>query len=187
MSGPRPQRVTTPPNGVDLARMGDYFIPLMLRNVATDGYPFIAPTVFAGERPEGQPEPPPEQVLSRPGCILASPTYHENLPTVKQNYVYNWVRDAAIVMMELAAAGLPALPGGLSNVFDDYVAFAELCRSKAPSELDRAKYTIAGDLYNDWPRQNDGPALQTLALLQVFPLLSAGAQQTARGLITANV
>ena len=187
MSRPEPRLVTTPPNGVDLARMVDYFVPMMMRNIATDGYPFVAPTVFPGERQDGQPEPPPEAVLSQPGCILASPTYHENLPTVKQNYVYTWVRDSAIVAMELASANLPALLGGISNVFDDYVAFAAMCRSKAPMELDRAKYTIAGGLVEDWPRQNDGPALQTLALLSLFPKLSGPAQDTARQLISANV
>jgi glucoamylase len=187
VSGPEPRLVTTPPDGVDLARMADYFVPMMMRNIATDGYPFVAPTVFPAERQDGQPQLPPEAVLSQPGCILASPTYHENLPTVKQNYVYNWVRDAAIVAMELAAADLPALPGGISDVFDDYVAFAATCWSKAPTELDRAKYTIAGDLVENWPRQNDGPALQTLALLSLFPKFSAPAQDTARQLITANI
>jgi glucoamylase len=187
MSGPEPQQVTTPANGVDLARMADYFVPLMMRNIATDGYPFVAPSVFPGERPGGEPQPPPEAVLSQPGCILASPTYHENLPTVKQSYVYNWVRDSAIVATELAAADLPPLPGGMSDVYDDYVTFAALCQSKAPTELDRAKYTIAGDVVENWPRQNDGPALQTVALLNLFSKLSAPAQDRARQLISSNV
>jgi glucoamylase len=185
MTSPEPRSAKRPPNSFDLTKMANYFFPLLLRNIATEGYPFVAPTVFPGDRPDGQPQPPPEETVSQPGCILASPTYHENLPSVKQNYVYNWVRDAAIVAIELAAPDLPA-NADVSEMVDDYVTFAERCQSARPDELWRAKYTIAGGLVEGWPAQNDGPALQTLALLSLFPKLSPSVQGTARNLIAAN-
>lgn len=187
MSGPLARWVTTPANGVELTRLRDYLVPLMMRNIATDGYPFIDPAVFTGERRDGGPEPDPQQALSQPGCILASPSYRDALAEVSQNYVFNWVRDAAIVALELAAASLPALPGVLSNILDDYVNFAALCQSVALSELDRAKYTISGGLVEDWPRQNDGPALQGLAVLALFDQLSDSVRDTARDLVRADL
>ena len=79
MTGPLLHWASTPANGVALARLPDYFRPLMMRNIVTDGYPFIDPAVFAGERREGGPEPDPQQALSKPGCILASPSYRDAL------------------------------------------------------------------------------------------------------------
>jgi glucoamylase len=185
MTSPEPRLAERPPNSVDLTDMAGYFFPPLLRNIATEGYPFVAPTVFSGERPAGAPELSPEETISRPGCIIASPSFHENLPSIKQNYVYNWVRDAAIVAIELAAPDLPA-NADVSGMVNDYVTFAELCQSARPGELWRAKYTIAGGLVEGWPAQNDGPALQTLALLRLFPKLSPSIQDTARNLIVAN-
>ena len=180
------RRVTTPPDGVDLARMTPYFLSIMVRNIATDGYPFLAPAVFAAERQPGDPEPPPEAVISRPGCIIASPSYREVLASVSQSYVYNWVRDAAIAVMEITATDLTYRPD-LAGILDDYVAFAARCQAAAPQELDRAKYTVAGDLVEGWPRQNDGPALQALALLGMFDALTPAAQDTARLLLAADL
>jgi glucoamylase len=158
-----------------------------MRNIATDGYPFIDPAVFAGERTANGPEPDPAQAISGPGCIIASPSYRDALAEVSQNYVFNWVRDSAIVALELAAASLPALPGALCDVLDDYVRFAALCQSAAPKELDRAKYTIHGGLVEDWPRQNDGPALQGLAVLALFSQLSDPAADTAKDILRADL
>jgi glucoamylase len=181
MTGPLNRRVTTPANGVELTRLRDYFVPLLMRNIATDGYPFIDPAVLGGN------ESDPQQALSKPGCVIASPSFRDALPEISQNYVFNWVRDAAIVALELAAASLPALPSTLSDVLDDYVSFAALCQSAAPTELDRAKYTISGRLVEGWPRQNDGPALQGLALLALFDQLSESAKNTARDLLRADL
>jgi glucoamylase len=180
------RRVTTPPDGVDLARMSPYFLAMMVRNIATDGYPFLAPALFAAERPPGAPEPAPEVVISRPGCIIASPSYREVLSSLTQNYVYNWVRDAAIAVAEITATDLSYRPD-LAGVLEDYVSFAARCQAAAPKELDRAKYTVAGDLVEGWPRQNDGPALQALALLGMFDDLAPVAQETARQLIAADL
>lgn len=180
------RRVTTPPDGVDLARMSPYFLSMMVRNIATDGYPFLAPAVFAAERPPGAPEPPPETVVSRPGCIIASPSYREVLASLTQNYVYNWVRDAAIAVAEITATDLSSRPD-LAGILEDYVSFAARCQAAAPQELDRAKYTVASDLVDPWPRQNDGPALQALALLGMFDALSPAAQETARQLLDADL
>ncbi|MBO0881581.1 MAG: hypothetical protein J2P17_14825 [Mycobacterium sp.] len=176
-------RVTTAAGGVELSRLRDYFLPLLMRNVATGGFPFIDPAVFPGERPGGGPAPDPEEALSKPGCIIASPSYRDALAEISQNYVFNWVRDAAIVAMELSTA---ALPDALSSVLDDYVTFAARCQAGAPDELDRAKYSICGELV-DWPPQNDGPALQGLAILGLFGRLSDPVKDTARDVLSADL
>ena len=180
------RRVTTPPDGVDLRGMSPYFLAMMIRNIATDGYPLLAPAMFSAERSPGTPEPPPEAAVSRPGCVIASPSYREVLGSVTQNYVYNWVRDAAIVMSELYAADLSLRPE-LAGVLADYVNFAALCQSRAPEELDRAKYTVAGDLVDGWPLQNDGPALQALAVLGMFDGLGPADEETARQIVDADL
>ena len=77
----------------DLAAIAQHMFALMFRNVSSDGYAFADPT-------------DPSQ-FSRPGCIIASPSYHASFPAVDQNYVFNWTRDAAVTAIELAAAELP--------------------------------------------------------------------------------
>jgi glucoamylase len=61
-----------------------------------------------------------------------------------------------------------------------------LCQGNADS-LDVAVYTIEGRVRENWARQNDGPALQVLALLAGFPQLDAAGQDTARAVIAADL
>ena len=77
----------------NLTTVAQYMFWLMFRNVASDGLVFEDP-MNAG-------------VLSRPGCVLASPSFENSVTHVSQDYVYNWTRDAAIVAIELAAARSP--------------------------------------------------------------------------------
>ena len=77
----------------DLTTVAQFMFWQMFRNVASDGFVFEDP-VNAG-------------VLSRPGCVLASPSWENSADQVSQDYVYNWTRDAAIVAMELAAGSCP--------------------------------------------------------------------------------
>src|SRR5512144_1793392 len=76
----------------ELSAIAQHMFALMFRNVSSDGYAFADPTDASR--------------FSRPGCIIASPSYHAAFPAVDQNYVFNWTRDAAVTAVELAAADL---------------------------------------------------------------------------------
>ena len=153
----------------DLTTVGQYVFWLMFRNVASDGLVFEDP-VNAG-------------VLSRPGCILASPSWEKTATHVNQDYVYNWTRDSAIVAVELEAGPLPT-----SQPLADYVQFAETCQNAASGigHFGRASFLIDGSP-RDWSDQTDGPALQTLAILQMYARLDTPTQAVANALIAANL
>ncbi len=152
---------------LSLPTVAPYMLWLMFRNVASDGFVFQDP-INAG-------------VLSRPGCILASPSWENSAdPNVTQDYVYNWTRDAAIVAIELAAGALPT-----NQPLIDYVQFAQLCQG-AGGDFDRASYLIDATP-RSWSNQTDGPALQTLTLLALYSQLDAPTQTVANGLIAANL
>ena len=165
--------LTTPGvDRADLAALAPYMLALMLRNVASDGFVFEDPV-----RP-GQ--------YSIPGCIIASPSYPANTPGVDQDYVFNWTRDAAITAIEIAAARPPQIAGGQKTLID-YVNFAKLCAGNAVPTLAHAAFTIGGLSRPSWSDQNDGPALQTLALLAAYNQLDAATQAVAKALISTNV
>ena len=153
----------------NLATVAQYMFWLMFRNIASDGLVFEDP-VNAG-------------VLSQPGCVLASPSWENSATHVRQDYVYNWTRDAAIVATELAAGSLPT-----SQPLIDYVQFAQLCQNSAINlgHFDRASFLINGTP-RAWTDQADGPALQTLAILQLFGQLDTTTQTVAKALIAANL
>jgi glucoamylase len=156
----------------DPGAFSTYFLPLMLRNMSSAGYVFTDPADPAS--------------FSAPGCIIASPSYEGNLTAVRQDYVFNWTRDAAVTAMEIAAAGLPVRPDSGSGPLDDYVTFADTCQQRTPT-LARAAYTVEGNPRQGWTDQNDGPALQTMAVLQAFDQLDPGTQQTARTVMQRNL
>jgi len=159
----------------DLTAIGQYMFWLMFRNVSSDGLVFESPP-----DPGNQPSPP---VQSLPGCILASPTWEETGEHVNQDYVYNWTRDAAVVAIELAAG-----PLANNQPLIDYVQFAQACQNSASAfgHFDRASFFINGTPRN-WSDQTDGPALQTLAILQMYPQLDAPTQAVASAVIAANL
>jgi len=153
----------------------------MLRNQATDGFVFIDPnSIGPGKTVE----------FSTPGCIIASPSYAIKNGVsddfiIDQDYVYNWTRDSAVAALELAAANIPT-----SQPLIDYVNFANICQQNAVSggqTIGYASYTIQGQPRPNWSEQSDGPALQTLAILQAFPQLDAPTQATAKTVIGANI
>src|SRR5690348_2103710 len=76
----------------DLTTIAQHMFALMLRNITSDGYVVDAPDT-------GRP--------SKPGCVIEAPSYPRDTPNIDQNYVYNWVRDAAITAFEIAAAKIP--------------------------------------------------------------------------------
>ena len=151
----------------DLATVAQHMFALMLRNVSSDGFAFADPA-------------DPSQ-FSRPGCIIASPSYHASYPAVDQDYVFNWTRDAAIVAIELAAAELPT-----NQPLIDYVNFAQTCQNSGPP-IGWASYTIEGRKRDGWSEQSDGPALRTLAILQLYPQLDAATQAVARAVIATDI
>jgi glucoamylase len=152
---------------LDLSTIAQHMFNLMLRNVSSDGF------VFADPDKPGK--------FSQPGCIIASPSYRADLPRVNQDYVFNWTRDAAIVAMELAASSLPT-----NQPLIDYVTFALTCQNSGPP-IGYASFTIEGEHRPNWSEQSDGPALQTIAALQAFPLLDAVTQAVATTVIDTNI
>jgi glucoamylase len=154
----------------DLGTVARYMFWLMFRNVASDGLVFDDP-VNAG-------------IISRPGCVLASPSWENTATHVTQDYVYHWTRDAAIVALELSAAyANGTLPDNQPLI--DYVTFSQACQ-QSQADFDRASFHIDGT-QRPWTDQTDGPALQTVALLTMYRQLDAPSQATAATLIASNL
>jgi glucoamylase len=155
----------------DLSVIAQHLYALMLRNVATDGYVFNDPTT-------GEP--------SKPGCVIAAPSYPRNTPGVDQDYVFNWVRDAAITAIEIAAARAPEGFAGGVQALIDYVNFAQTCQSNATPSKGHACFTVGGES-RPWTEQSDGPALQTLAILKAYPQLDEAGKGVANQVIDLNL
>jgi glucoamylase len=66
---------------------------------------FVDPTTAGGSSPR----------LSKPGCILASPSYPANLTRIDQDHIYHWTRDAAIAAVEIATNPSSPLPASASS------------------------------------------------------------------------
>jgi glucoamylase len=155
---------------IQLERVAQHMYALMLRNISSDGYPFTDSS---------------HTLLSKPGCVIAAPSYPANSPEIRQDYVFNWTRDAAITALEVAAAS-PSGPEITVEALVDYVDFAQLCQLNATPTLGHACFTIDGQS-RPWSEQNDGPAIQSIAILAAFGALDSTSQTTARALITRNV
>lgn len=157
---------------IDLPSLAPLMFAFMFRNIATAGFTFTDPMA-----------PQDHSKDSRPGCVIAAPSYPAGTPGVDQDYVFNWVRDGAITAMEVARIAFWPSAGG---TLDDYVRFAALCHANAVPTKGHACFTIAGES-RPWSEQNDGPALQTVTLLTAFDRLSSDMQSAAVGLVNANV
>jgi glucoamylase len=164
-------RVQTSLSQSSLPAVAQHMFSLMLRNMSSDGFVFTDPNA-PGD-------------FSAPGCIIAAPTFAVD-PAVNQDYVYNWTRDAANTAIELAAASIPAQAGSGIQPLTDYVNFANTCQNSGPPTIGHACYTIEGQP-RPWSEQSDGPALQTLAIVQAFPQLDAPTQATATTVIATNI
>jgi len=163
------------PGAVDLPSLVPLMYALMFRNVASDGFTFSDPQAPGNVGKD-----------SKPGCVIAAPSFPAENPGTDQDYVFNWVRDGAITAMELAKADVPLGPGGTIQTLNDYVQFADLCHSNAQPTKGHACFTIAGEC-RPWTEQNDGPALQTITILTTYDRLDAGTQKIAQALVNANV
>src|SRR5262245_33163829 len=89
------------PGAVDLPSLVPIMYTFMFRNIASDGFVFSDPQA-----------PGDASRDSKPGCVLAAPSFPADTPGIDQDYVFNWVRDGAITAMEVAKAAMPTGPGG---------------------------------------------------------------------------
>jgi glucoamylase len=157
----------------NFTRIAQHMFFLMARNVSSDGFAFVDP-VHGG-------------IFSLPGCIIAAPSFPANTAGIDQDYVYNWVRDAALTTMEIAAANIPpvAAKGGVQPLID-YVNFAQICQNNATPTMGHACFTVDGES-RPWTEQSDGPALQSIAVIKAYSQLDAATQAKAKALVTRNI
>jgi glucoamylase len=165
------------PGAVDLASLVPIMYTLMFRNIASDGFIYSDPQ-----------SPGDISRDSKPGCIIAAPSFPADTPGIDEDYVFNWVRDGAITAMEVAKAVMPTRPGGTVQTLNDYVKFADLCHSNAQPPLTKghACFNIAGDA-RPWTEQNDGPALQSITILAACEQLDPDTKKWAVDLVNSNV
>jgi glucoamylase len=163
------------PGAIDLASLVPLMYAFMFRNISSDGFSFSDPQA-----------PGDISKDSKPGCIIAAPSFPAETPGIDEDYVYNWVRDGAITAMEVAKADMPTRPGGMVETLNNYVQFADRCYSNAEPTKGHACFTIAGES-RSWTEQNDGPALQSITILAAYDQLDAGTQKIAVDLVNANV
>ena len=156
----------------DLSALAPYMLLLLMRNVTSDGFVVS--------------DPLNTNQFSRPGCVIAAPSFPANTPGVDQDYVFNWVRDAAITAVEIAEGNLPGNPDGSVQALIDYAGFAQVCQNSAQPTKGHACFTISGNS-RPWTEQSDGPALQTIALLRAWPGLDQTAQALAGEVIAVNL
>ncbi|MEU6578949.1 glycoside hydrolase family 15 protein [Streptomyces sp. NPDC046805] len=163
------------PGAVNPQTLVPIMFTFMLRNIASNGFTFSDPQ-----------SPGDFSRDSKPGCIIAAPSFPTQTPGIDENYVFNWVRDGAITAMEVAKGNMPADPDGTVETLNDYVQFADLCHSNARPTLGHAVFNIAGDA-RPWTEQNDGPALQSITILAAYDQLDLGTQKRAVDLVNSNV
>lgn len=160
----------------DPSSVAPYMLTLMLRNVATADYAI--------------PDPHAPGSFSKPGCVIASPSYvgyPGDVAVVSQDYVFNWTRDAAITMSELISADAGLLPAqSLSDLLATYVSFAQACQESDLSLMARGRYTIEGQI-TGWSDQTDGPALRSLTLMQGYDQMTDAAKAQAQDVCTRDV
>ena len=165
------------PGAVDLPSLVPIMYTFMFRNIASDGFVFSDPQ-----------SPGDISRDSKPGCVIAGPSFPADTPGIDEDYVFNWVRDGAITAMEVVKAAMPTRQGGAVQTLIDYVQFADLCHSNAqpPRTKGHACFNIAGDA-RPWTEQNDGPALQSVTILAAYDQLDPASQKLAVDLVNANV
>jgi glucoamylase len=159
---------------LDINAVAQLMYWLMLRNVSDDGVAYVDPF-----RPE---------VTSLPGCIVASPSYpRDGVSLTNQNYVYNWTRDSAMCCREIALSGVAAGDLIAGDRLRDYTNFAKTCQTNSTEDFARAAYTLDGRMWDQRDNQNDGPALQTIAILDALGTLPENAKTTALEVCQANI
>ncbi len=59
------------------------------------------------------------------------------------------------------------------EVLNNYVKFAKICQDNATPTMGHACYTITGHS-RPWSEQNDGPGIQSIAMMQAYSQLDDG-------------
>src|SRR5688572_22576423 len=98
------------PGTVDLPALVPLMYAFMFRNIASDGFTFSDPQA-----------PGDYSKDSKPGCVIAAPSFPAETAGIDEDYVFNWVRDGAITAMEVAKADMPTGLGGSVQTLNDYV------------------------------------------------------------------
>lgn len=147
------------------ASISHYMFALMLRNIATSQWVFSKK--LGGQR-----------ILSKPGCIIASPSVPADIET-NQDYVHFWVRDGALTINECAYRDLPT-----NEMLNDYVYFSRIVQKEAEKigKPAHACFRIDGSL-RPWGQQGDGPGLRILSILEIWDRLSDAAKLVARDVL----
>ena len=108
--------------------------------------------------------------------------------------MYRNVASDGFVFEDPVNAGVVSQPGcvlaspsweNTAHVSQD-VQFARTCQDSG-GDFDRASYLINGTPRPNWTDQTDGPALQTLAILQLWSQLDEATQTVANAVIEANL
>jgi len=134
----------------------------LLKNIATSSNVFS----FNGKR-------------SIPGAIIASPSREED-PETNQNYMYDWTRDSALIITEMAhyAKEFPGFKLLLRNYFEFVV------KTVDQTDWDQAKWYIDGTPVLAWGKQADSSGLRIIALDAVYSFLTKNQQKKCNQIIS---
>jgi glucoamylase len=160
-------------------------LALMLRNISTAGFVLADHNASAVSPAPGG--------FSKPGCILASPSwaigscsYPGNVAQIAEDYAFNWTRDAAIAVSTVLKQAPALLPAGAANqILVNYINFAAACQGSGGG-LGQAKYTPEGGSTGA-ADESDGPALRILTILQGLAGLSGPIVATAAQVINNDL
>jgi glucoamylase len=129
---------------------------------------------------------------SAPGCIIASPSFPSRPPSstdvTDQDYVFHWVRDAAVAAIELAQwSDVP------SGTLGEYASFSRATQRSGASigfacyRVDATPRDGTDPFELNWSEQSDGPGLRVRSLLHAWTQLDEASRQTARDVMLEDV
>lgn len=106
-----------------------------------------------------------------PGAMIASPS--NRYPGFSQDYIFNWLRDAAICTDELVSLYQQNKNAVNFSYFENYTHFLTIAFAQSPQlgqyNLGQPKFNIDGTIWEKaWARpQNDGAALTAITLIHI--------------------
>ena len=103
--------------------------------------------------------------LNKGGVIVASPSKKD------PNYFYHWIRDSAIIIRTIIKEYNLNSKEDLKTKIINYINLEMKLQNLDPlGKLGEPKFNVDGSLFNEkWGRpQNDGPALRTLAFIDII-------------------
>ncbi len=182
-------------NQIDFGNLTEIMANLMIRNFSTKDRIFYAATDWSKSTDKS------ERIESKPGCIIASPTFPcKPIPKsiTDQDYVFHWVRDAAISIMELGY-----FKDKYTSYIEDYVDFSRLIQTNA-IEAKKTNYScfrVDGTLRdgtrkysfldyseeNIWNQQNDGCPLRIISLIELKSIMTQSYQDKSLEIIKQDI